>query len=107
MNITAVILVTTRQYLLAIMSFVLEVSRGIEVHVLHHLGTDTYGSHGEVPFADQALERKVRLNPVESIDGKLRFLDHSPFSPGQVELTLIVEASDGREIPLKLGPTDV
>ena len=70
----------SRHLPLAVMGFILRVTRGIEVHELPHLGRDTYGSHGEVPYADEALETRVRLGPVDTVDGKLRFLDPLPFS---------------------------
>ena len=88
-----------------IKSFVLDVTRGIEGHILNHIGKDIYGSNEEVPFPELALDETLRIEPVTTVRGKLRFLDRGPFSPieGSVALALIVEESDGRRHTYGMG----
>ena len=85
--------------------FVLEITRGDESHILPHIGKDTYGSNEEVPFPDLALEESLRIEPVTTVRGKLRFLDRSPFgfNEGSVALILNVEKSDGQWNTYGLG----
>ena len=74
----------------------LEVTRGYEVHIVPHLGVSTEGSSGEVPFHEAALPVAVRLKPVETLSGKLRFFERSGFAEGSVRLDLVFEEADGQ-----------
>jgi hypothetical protein len=78
-----------------------------EVHIYPHIGQDTYGSHGEVPLADEALDKLISLTsdrPV--IEGALRFQDNLPFDSDYVRLTLMVKGAGpyrGTEKSWELG----
>ncbi len=71
----------------------LEIIRNNETHLTPHLGNSMQGSHGEVPFPDAALPLAVRLKPVETISGKLRFFEWAGFTSGRVSLKLVFEAN--------------
>lgn len=74
--------------------FVLEVRRADVVHVLPHIGNQTYGSRSGVPAAHEALESHVGLTPEKPvIIGALRFMDDIPFSPGPVNVKLLVKGT--------------
>jgi hypothetical protein len=91
--------------------FDLEVARDIpedpEVHIYPHIGRDTYGYHGEVPLADEALDKLISLSPDRSvIEGALRFQDKLPFDSDYVRLTLTVKGTGpyrGMEKSWELG----
>ena len=97
----------SREIPLGVRRFTLEVSRGDEEHPLHHIGADTYGSHGEVPFAEDALPLTVRLAPAETLSGKLRFSEARAFEDGEVELSLLAEDSTGRTATYRIGKLNV
>jgi excisionase family DNA binding protein len=91
--------------------FYLEVDRDIpgdpEVHAWPHIGRDTYGSHGGVPQADEALDKLISLGPERPVvEGALRFQDDLPFDSDQVRLTLKVKGTGphrGTEKSWELG----
>ena len=71
--------------------FMLEVRRSDEVHLLHHIGNDVYGSRGGVPSPEKALEADVVLTDTRPlVTGIMRFIDDSPFDPGLIEIRLLV-----------------
>jgi hypothetical protein len=91
--------------------FYLEVDRDIsgdpEVHAYPHIGQDTYGSHGGVPLADEALDKLISLTPERPVvEGTLRFQDDLPFDSDQVRPTLKVKGTGphrGTEKSWELG----
>ena len=74
----------------------LEVTRDNETHVVPHLGNSTEGSSGEVRFPEAALPLAVRIGPVETLSGKLRFFEGFGFAEGRVRLDLVFEEADGQ-----------
>jgi hypothetical protein len=78
-----------------------------EVHCWPHIGRDTYGSHGGVPLADQALPTLISLTPESPVvEGALRFQDDRPFESDSVRLTLMVKGTGpyhGTERSWELG----
>ncbi len=81
---------------IGIRNITLEVTRGDETHSLPHLGNSTAGSDGAVLFHEAALPVAVRLAPVETLSGKLRFFEWSGFEEGRVRLDLVLEEADGQ-----------
>lgn len=74
----------------------LEITKGDEVHSVPHLGESSEGWAEEVPNCEGALPVAVRIEPVETRSGKLRFLEQSGFTEGRVNLVLVLEEADGR-----------
>ena len=97
------------QFPVGIKAFVLEVERGVEGHILHHLGRDTRWSNSLVPFSSDALDESLRIEPVTTVKGKLRFLDTNSFilGEGPVGLTLMAERSDGHRTWYELGEMNI
>ena len=79
-----------------------------EIHSWPHMGRDTYGSHGGVPLADQALPTLISLTPESPVlEGALRFQDDIPFESDTVRLTLKLKGTGqyhGTERLWELGP---
>ena len=74
----------------------LEVIREDTTHSFPHLGNGTRGSSGLVQSPEAALPVAVRIEPVTTLSGKLRFFEWNGFIEGKVKLDLILEESDGQ-----------
>ena len=74
----------------------LEITKGEEVHSVPHLGESREGWAEEVPFSEGALPVSLRIDPVETRSGRLRFFEPSGFTVGKVKLVLVLEEADGR-----------
>jgi len=100
---------SSRSLPIGIKSFVLEVSRFDEGHIMNHIGKDKYGSNQHVPLSDSDLDESLRIEPVTTVRGNLRFLDRFPFSlnAGAVTLVLIVEESGGQCHTYELGEMNI
>jgi len=48
---------------------------------------------GRPLFAEAALPVAVRIEPVETLPGKLRFFEWDGFAPGSVRLALVLEGA--------------
>ena len=74
--------------------FYLVVSRGVEDHVLPHIGREVYGSRNGVPMPEDTLETHVALTPERPVlIGAFRFIDDAPFDPGPVDVSLVIRGT--------------